>query len=110
MPRWATLARRSSFASRPPDPAAGSLEELVQAIDKGEVETLIILGGNPAYNAPADLGFADRMKQVATTIRLGLHVDETSRLATWHLPAAHHLEAWGDARAGDGTPRCRSSR
>ena len=70
---------------------------------QGQVETLIILGGNPAYNAPADLGFADRLETVANTIRLGLHVDETSRLASWHLPPAHHLEAWGDARAGDGT-------
>ena len=88
---------------KPPDrPAAGTLQELVQAIDKGEVETLIILGGNPVYTAPADLGLADRIKQVATTIRLGLHADETSALASWHLPAAHYLESWGDARAGDG--------
>ncbi len=87
----------------PARPAAGTLQELVQAIDKGEVETLIILGGNPVYTAPVDLGLADRIKKVATTIRLGLHADETSRLASWHLPWAHYLESWGDARAGDGT-------
>ncbi len=63
----------------PARPAAGTLQELVQAIAKGEVETLIILGGNPVYTAPADLGLAERIKQVATTIRLGLHADETSR-------------------------------
>jgi molybdopterin-containing oxidoreductase family iron-sulfur binding subunit len=34
---------------------------------------------------------------------MGTHVDETSRLASWHLPAAHFLEAWGDARAGEGS-------
>ena len=92
-------------APEAPCPAGGghARRSSSQAIDKGEVETLIILGGNPAYNAPADLGFADRIKKVATTIRLGLHADETSRLASWHLPAAHYLESWGDARAGDGT-------
>ena len=87
----------------PARPAAGTLQELVQAIDKGEVETLLILGGNPVYTAPVDLGLADRIKKVATTIRLGLHADETSGLASWHLPSAHYLESWGDARAGDGT-------
>ena len=81
----------------------GTLEELAQAVGKRQVETLVILGGNPAYDAPADLEFAALMKQVTTTIRLGLHADETSREATWHLPAAHYLESWGDARAGDGT-------
>ena len=73
------------------------------------METLVILGGNPAYDAPVDLGFASEIKKVATTIRLGLHADETSRAATWHLPAAHCLESWGDARTGDGTVCCRSS-
>jgi molybdopterin-containing oxidoreductase family iron-sulfur binding subunit len=89
---------------KPPDrPASGSLHDLITSIDKNEVETLLILGGNPGYSAPADLGFADRLERVPTTIRLGLHADETSRLATWHVPMAHDLEAWGDARAGDGT-------
>ena len=67
------------------------------------METLLILGANPAYTAPADLDFADRLKRVPTTIRMGTHADETSLLTTWHLPAAHVLEAWGDARASDGS-------
>jgi molybdopterin-containing oxidoreductase family iron-sulfur binding subunit len=82
---------------------AETLEELADAVGKGRVETLVILGGNPAYDAPADLEFAALMKRVGTTIRLGLHADETSGEATWHLPAAHYLESWGDARASDGT-------
>ena len=97
------LGKTIELRKPPARPTADALAELVEAIDKGEVETLVILGGNPAYNAPADLDFASVIKKVATTIRLGLHADETSRLATWHLPAAHYLEPWGDARAGDGS-------
>ena len=82
---------------------AGTLDDLAQAISEGQVRTLAILGGNPVYNAPADLDFRALMRRVETTIRLGSHVDETSQLATWHLPAAHYLESWGDARSGDGT-------
>ena len=97
------LGKTVELRSGPSNTGAGTLEELAEAAGKGQVETLVILGGNPAYDAPADLEFAALMKRVKTTIRLGLHADETSREATWHLPAAHYLESWGDARTGDGT-------
>ena len=77
---------------------ASSIVELKRAIDGQRVKTLFILGGNPAYNAPADLDWAAAQKSVADVIRVGLHQDETSQLAKWHVPAAHYLESWGDAR------------
>ncbi len=87
------------------------LAELIEAIDNGQVETLVILAGNPVFNAPADLPLGDRLSRgfVSHVIRLGLHVDETSRLGKdqssveWHLPAAHYLESWADAETVDGT-------
>ena len=79
------------------------LGELAAEIDQGRVETLVILGGNPAYNAPADLDFAAKLGKVASTIHLGLERDETAALCQWHLPEAHYLESWGDGRAHDGT-------
>src|SRR5262249_48379553 len=63
----------------------------------------LILGGNPVYNAPADLEFAEHLDRVETRIHLGLYEDETSRLCHWHVPETHYLEAWGDTRAYDGT-------
>ncbi len=80
-----------------------SLRALTDAIAAGQVSTLVILGGNPAYDAPADLEFGNKVRGVANTIHLSLFVDETSALSKWHIPAAHFLEAWGDARAFDGT-------
>ncbi len=76
---------------------------LAAAIDAGAIETLVILGGNPAYDAPADLDFAGLLPKVPVSIHLSLHENETSKLTTWHLPRAHDLEAWGDTRASDGT-------
>jgi MoCo/4Fe-4S cofactor protein with predicted Tat translocation signal len=84
-------------------PSRTSLAELVAAMNAGSVSTLVILGGNPAYDAPADLAFAAAMKKVAVTIALSTHVDETASFATWSIPAAHCLETWDDARAVDGT-------
>ena len=82
---------------------AAALEALVNRMKTGEIATLLILGGNPAYNAPENLKFAEALKKVRNTVHLALHEDETSRLCTWRLSRAHYLESWGDARTFDGT-------
>ncbi|HLY61124.1 MAG TPA: TAT-variant-translocated molybdopterin oxidoreductase [Terriglobia bacterium] len=93
-----------------------SLGELVAAIRAGSVETLIIIGGNPLYNAPVNYELRNLFFPLPTTpggtrppskvklkIHLSLYNNETSELCDWHIPGAHFLEAWGDARAYDGT-------
>ena len=82
-----------------------SLKELVADMQAGKVDLLIILGGNPVYDAPVDLNFADILKSNRVPVRVhhGLYQDETADLCQWHVPATHELESWGDARAYDGT-------
>jgi molybdopterin-containing oxidoreductase family iron-sulfur binding subunit len=82
-----------------------SLKDLVADMRGGKVDLLIMLGGNPAYDAPADLGFADALKSPSVPLRvhLGLYQNETAELCQWHVNEAHYLEAWGDSRAYDGT-------
>ena len=84
-------------------PNVSSLTSLVAAMKGGAVETLVVLGGNPVFDAPADLDFTSAMAKVSHTIALGHTVDETSSRAEWHIPRAHYLESWGDARAVGGT-------
>ncbi|MBN8247516.1 MAG: TAT-variant-translocated molybdopterin oxidoreductase [Verrucomicrobia bacterium] len=79
-----------------------SMADLVAALYAGQVDTLVILGGNPAYNAPADLKFSEAAKKAKSVVRLGYYEDETFSLATWNLASAHFLEAWGDARGATG--------
>ena len=88
-----------------PVPAAYALTivELATALNGGAVETLVILGGNPVYNAPADLNWAATQRKAKTVVRLGYYEDETFAATDWHLPAAHYLESWGDATTADGT-------
>jgi MoCo/4Fe-4S cofactor protein with predicted Tat translocation signal len=81
-----------------------SLRELVQDIDGGRVELLVILGGNPAYNTPSDLKLdQNRLFKTKLRVHLSSHKDETSELCHWHIPEAHYLESWGDTRSFDGT-------
>ncbi|HKE17280.1 MAG TPA: 4Fe-4S dicluster domain-containing protein [Kofleriaceae bacterium] len=77
--------------------------QLASDMRKGAVDTLLILGGNPAYDAPADLDFAGALDQVDNSIHLSVYSDETSQACNWHVPRAHYLEAWGDTRTHDGT-------
>ena len=81
----------------------GTIQKLVERLNQGKVKTLIIVGGNPAYNTPADLDFVGAAKKAETVIRLGYYEDETTAICNWNFPQAHYLESWGDARTGDGT-------
>jgi MoCo/4Fe-4S cofactor protein with predicted Tat translocation signal len=82
-----------------------SLHALVEDMRGGRVDLLVILGGNPAYDAPADLEFASALQSNAVSLKvfLGSHRNETAELCQWHVPEAHYLESWSDARAYDGT-------
>ncbi len=82
-----------------------SIKDLVADMTGGKADLLIILGGNPAYDAPADLNFADALRsgKVPLRVHYGLYQNETAELCQWHVNATHELEAWGDARAYDGT-------
>jgi MoCo/4Fe-4S cofactor protein with predicted Tat translocation signal len=87
------------------NPADGmeSLGNLVNDMKAGRVEVLLILGGNPVYDAPVDFDFGPALLRVKLRIHSGLYYDETGELCHWHVPATHYLESWGDARAYDGT-------
>ncbi len=81
----------------------GSLRQLVADMQAGKVDTLVIAGTNPVYDAPRDLGFGEALARVPRRVHVGLYRDETAAMCHWHVPAAHYLESWSDARAHDGT-------
>jgi Fe-S-cluster-containing dehydrogenase component len=85
------------------EPQRESLRVLTEEMAAGKVDTLIVLGGNPVYNAPADRHFGEHLSKVGCSVHLSLYDDETSKLCDWQVPQAHFLESWSDARAFDGT-------
>ena len=80
-----------------------SIRQLVEDMDAGKVEVLMILSSNPVYATPADLHFVESMARVKLRIHSSLYYDETSEFCHWHIPQAHYLESWSDGRAYDGT-------
>jgi MoCo/4Fe-4S cofactor protein with predicted Tat translocation signal len=85
------------------DPGLSSLADLVAMLEADQVDTLVMVGANPVYSAPADLGWSQAQSRAKSVIRLGASEDETAGRCEWHLPLAHYLESWGDARTPDGT-------
>lgn len=80
-----------------------ALKDLAAEMAAGSVETLVILGGNPVYNAPVDAKFGEALAKVANSIHLSEFDDETSHACKWHVNRAHAFEAWSDGRSFDGT-------
>ena len=86
-----------------PAPQEGSIGELAKALNAGQVGTLVILGGNPVYGAPAELDWAVTQRKAKLVVRLGVSEDETFAVSDWSIPQLHYLESWGDARTSDGS-------
>ena len=94
---------RSVVLQQLPERREGTLAQLAQALNQGQVDTLVILGGNPVYSAPADLNWEATQRKAREVIRLAYHEDETTKVADLVIPQAHYLESWGDTRSSDGT-------
>ncbi len=77
-----------------------AMADLLQAMQAGQVDTLIVLDSNPAFTSP---GFAAAMARVRRSVVMSPYVDETAVVATWHIPQAHPFETWGDSRGHDGS-------
>jgi MoCo/4Fe-4S cofactor protein with predicted Tat translocation signal len=80
-----------------------SLRDLVNDLNSGKVQLLVVLESNPLYDAPADLDFGNAFMKAKLRVHSGLYNDETAEYSHWHVPATHYLESWSDARAYDGT-------
>ena len=97
-----TVIYTDPIEANPTDQLA-DLKSLCSDLDAGVVDILFIVGGNPAYNAPSDFYFGDKIEKAKLRVRLGLYEDETSTHCQWHINEAHSLEYWSDGRAFDGT-------
>jgi molybdopterin-containing oxidoreductase family iron-sulfur binding subunit len=96
------LSSTYEFNQDSPDNQA-SLQELTSAMSSGTIDTLVILGSNPIFTAPADLDFSTALAKVKHAVHIGTEADETAVACNWHLPRTHFLEEWSDGLAYNGT-------
>ncbi len=97
-----TVVFTQSIESKPVDQWA-ELNALVSDLHSGQVDLLMIFGGNPVYNAPPELNLRGAIQMAKMRVRLAENEDETSEVCQWLIPQAHIFEHWSDAPAYDGT-------
>jgi Fe-S-cluster-containing dehydrogenase component len=85
-----------------PPPSRG-IAELAHELGSGQADTILIFGGNPVFDAPANLEFEKVLSRTRFSLHLSIYDDETSAGCHWHVPENHFLESWSDAIASDGT-------
>ena len=97
--RGTTFDLLPAIRAQPPGGNDG-MDALLADMAAGQVDALLVLGGNPAYAAP---GFRDALRRVRFSLSSAPSPDETARVTTWFVPQTHLFEQWGDIRAHDGT-------
>jgi len=97
-----TVVLTASLEQKPADQLA-DLKALIADLNSGSVDALLILGGNPVFNSPAELNLKGAIQKAKLRILLGTYEDETAEVCQWLLPEAHPYEHWNDLPAYDGT-------
>lgn len=97
------VGKTVSFSRAPQAKGADTLADFVAHARGGACKTVLILGGNPVYDAPVDLDFAGSLKEIADRLHLTSHSNETTAICNWGLPLSHPLECWSDCLLIDGT-------
>lgn len=85
-------------AMRVPRTSLKRVAEAIDALNKNDVDVLLVHGANPAFTLPAELGFNYAARRAALVVSFSSHLDESAELADLILPSHTGLESWGDAR------------
>jgi anaerobic selenocysteine-containing dehydrogenase len=70
--------------------------DLVDSMEAGEVDVLLIHDSNPVFSLPDGIGFRRALEKVSLVVALSSFRDETTEQADYILPTDTYLESWGD--------------
>ncbi|GMR09314.1 MAG: molybdopterin-dependent oxidoreductase [Anaerolineae bacterium] len=81
------------------------VENLIERMQAGEVELMLIHSSNPVYDLPGWSGFQEALAKVPTVVSFSPFVDETAVQADLTLPDHTYLEGWGYQVVSPGADR-----
>ncbi|MFB3124170.1 MAG: molybdopterin-dependent oxidoreductase [Woeseiaceae bacterium] len=87
-----------AFSATPGTRQAGmqGILDLVEAMEAGEVDVLLVHDSNPIFSLPDGVGFRQALDKVRLIVALSSFRDETTEQADLILPTNTYLESWGD--------------
>ncbi len=80
----------------------GEFATLVNDLNSGAIQAVMIIGANPAYNWFDGAKFGAALKKARVSVSFNAKADETTQLCKYVIPSHHYLESWGDAEAKTG--------
>jgi molybdopterin-containing oxidoreductase family iron-sulfur binding subunit len=78
-----------------------AMAELVEQMNRDEIDTLLFYNVNPAYDYPDVERLLAGLRRVALSVSFSDRIEETSAHVTAICPDHHFLEAWGDSEPVD---------
>ncbi len=81
--------------SAPVASSFADVQGLIERMNAGEIEVLLLHGANPLYDLPESTGIADALANVGTIVSFNTLVDETTAQTDYVLPDRVYLEGWG---------------
>ncbi len=83
-------------------PDVQDMVRLVQAMNAGEVDVLLIDAIDPINTLPGGLGFDEALQRVPTRVSFSSFPDDTTERCNLLLPNHHFLEQWNDYEPREG--------
>jgi len=78
-----------------------AVEKLVNEVNGGKVDALLLYGVNPVYTLPNGNAFGDSLKKINLTVSFSQFADETASKCQFVCPDNHFMESWNDYQIKD---------
>ncbi len=90
-----------------PDPdrpsTIGAIKDFAAQLASGQIRSVIVLGGNPVFDAPRGLKLGELIAKADNSVHLTCFKNETSLVCKWVSAMAHPLESWQDGFSNNGS-------
>lgn len=94
-----------TLPAAPPPDSFTAVQSLIEKMQAGEVEMLLIHGANPVFELPAAADFSAALAQVPFVVSFSPFVNETAVQSDLILPDHTYLESWGYQVVSPGSDR-----
>ncbi|MFK7769698.1 MAG: Fe-S-cluster-containing hydrogenase [Mariniblastus sp.] len=84
-------------------PALESIKSFAQQLSDGTIKSVVILGGNPVFDAPRSLKLDELIAKAPNSVHVSYYKNETSLACKWVSAVAHPLESWKDGFSNNGS-------
>ena len=80
-----------------------AIQKFAEGLDNGSITRVVILGGNPVFDAPRELKLGEKIAKASNSAHVSYYKNETSEVCDWISAVAHPLACWKDGKTVHGS-------